>query len=220
MPSNISAHPFHICSQFPVNNPANTSNNPVSTSSAPPRTAAIASNVLVNTGARKSHNVFQMVVTTSLKFSKSNPIAFNRSTMPCPNESNFALISSQVAITLLRNSSFVFHKCMNAATSTPITATTARIGADNPPRTPPNAPAPLVNADIAPVTPDSTLNSGEIAAVSAKTPAIMVKVVGDIFLNASRTFSIASLIAGIYGMIASAISTPNDAIVGNTSAFS
>ena len=54
-------------------------------------------------------------------------------------------MSFQMLLMAVRNSSFVFQRFMNAATSVPMTATTATTGPDRPPRTTPS----LLNTPLA-----------------------------------------------------------------------
>ena len=121
---------------------------------------------------------------------KSKPSAFSRSVIPWAKAWNFALIPSQIAITLFRNSSLFFHRFTKAATRTAITATTAMTVPDTPPRatfsalnTPPafftaeptfRMPLPSLAKAFMPVpTVDivfpSTTSSGPMAAASAAT---------------------------------------------------
>lgn len=137
--------PSHTCDQLPVKIPINTSRIPVITPRTPSRILAICVNTPSNTGARKLHNAFQMADTTSLKFWKSKPNALSLSVMPFANPLKISLMRFQIAIILSRNSSFVFHRWIKAATNVPIIATTATTGAEMPP----------IAAPTFPITPDS-----------------------------------------------------------------
>ena len=132
--------PSHTCDQLPVKIPINTSRIPVITPSTASRIFAICVKTPSNTGARKLQSPFQMADTTSLKFWKSNPKAFSLSVMPCAKPLNTDLILSQIAIMLFLKSSLVLHRCTKAATSVPITATTATTGAEIPPMAAPTFP--------------------------------------------------------------------------------
>ena len=128
MPPNISLIPVQHCSQFPVNNPINTSKSPVMTSRTVPRTVDITENAASNTGASRLQKPSHRAFSTSTMLSKSNPRAFSRSVIPAQNSCTLETMPSQIAVIASRNSSLVSHRCLNAATSVAMTATTASTG--------------------------------------------------------------------------------------------
>ena len=75
-----------------------------------------------------------MAFRTSVIFLKSKPRALSRSVIPWAKAWNLALIPSQIAMILLRNSSLFFQRFTKAATRTAITATTASTVPDTQPR--------------------------------------------------------------------------------------
>ncbi len=132
--------PFHICGQFPVNRPINTSRMPVITSSTVERTVAIAWNAPSRTGASREQKPFHTAESTSVISLKLKPSAFSLSTILWQKVLAVSLMVFHVLMMASRNPSLVFHKCRKAATSVPITATTATTGAEMPPIAAPSFP--------------------------------------------------------------------------------
>ena len=81
-------------------------------------------------------------------FWKLKPRAFSRSTIPWQKVLTVSLMVFQVPMMASRNPSLVFHKCRKAATSVPMTATTATTGAEIPPMAAPSFP----NSPVPPCT--------------------------------------------------------------------
>ncbi len=136
IPENISLIPVHACSQSPVNMPINTSNIPVRTSRTVERTVATAEKAPSNMGARRLQNsvhIFFIPSTTSPKPLKLIPSADSLSFMQSAKSVKVFFMLFHMAVTFSLNSSFVFQRVTKAATSVPITATTATTGADIPP---------------------------------------------------------------------------------------
>ena len=146
MPENISLIPDHICSQFPVKSPINTSSSPVSTSSTVPRTVEMILNAASNTGARSSQKPFQIFFSVFTTAVKSILRAASLSLIPSTNACTFLTIPSQIAVMAFLNSSLVSHRCLNAATKTATTAITASTG----PATAPSALASPVTEPLLP----------------------------------------------------------------------
>ena len=88
--------------------------------------------MLLNTpsmiGANKLQKPSQIALTTSPKFSKSNPSELSLSVMCCPNSVNTVLILSQISVILFLKSSFVFHKVTTTAVIPAIAATAIPTG--------------------------------------------------------------------------------------------
>ena len=194
MPSQIEENtPFtasHAPDQFPWKRLLNTSKRPSSTSSTVPNIVEITWNAPSNTGASTSQNLFHTALMTSVMSLKEKPRAFSRCTMPSEKALNFAFSPSQMAVTLLRNSSLFFHRFTKAATRTAMTATTASTVPDTPPRatfsalnTPPlfftklvtfrmplpNLAKPFIAVPTFVTTVPSTTSSGPMAAARAAT---------------------------------------------------
>ena len=93
------------------------------------------------------HSPSHAAFSTSVKLSKSNPRAFNRSVMPCVNPVKVLLICSQMAMILLLNSSLVFQRCTKAATRAATAAIMASNGPSDTPNAPVTAPIPLCTAE-------------------------------------------------------------------------
>ena len=87
-----------------------------------------------NTGARNSHRAFHTVLIAALTLSNVMPMPPRRSFSPSMNPPTVAWISFQIPMMVVRKPSFVFHRCINAATRAATTATTASTGADTPAR--------------------------------------------------------------------------------------
>ena len=71
---------------------------------------------------------------------KSNPRLFSFAVISCAKAENVALMPFQISVIAVRNSSFVFQRFINAATSVPMTATAATTGAEMPPKAAPSFP--------------------------------------------------------------------------------
>ena len=140
MDEKISFTPVHAWDQFPVKMPMKISSSPVSTPSTVSRIVAIMLNAPSNIGARIVHKPSHTVLINAAISEKLIPRAESRSLTPSTNPLTAVLILSHVLMIASRNPSLVFHKCTNAATRTAITATTARTGAETPPRAAPSFP--------------------------------------------------------------------------------
>ena len=81
-PEKIVLMPSHICDQFPVNSPINTSRMPVSASKTADRTAETAWKASSKIGASREQKPSQTAEMTSVMFVKLKPSSFRRSTMP------------------------------------------------------------------------------------------------------------------------------------------
>ena len=125
--------PFQTLSQSPVKMPMNTSSIFRIMSVTALKISAISWKTPSNTGAKKLQSPSHTVFMTSAMSLKLNPSPFSLSTMPCVKFWKIFFICSQIAVILFRNSSFVFQRWTNAATSTAITATMATTGALMPP---------------------------------------------------------------------------------------
>ena len=186
----ISFTPVQTISQSPVKIPAKTSNKPVSTPSTVSSTFSMISNTAIKTGASRLQKPSHILPMAAVMSSKLMPRFARRSLIPSTNPENTDLIFSQIAITFSRNSSFVFHRCTKAATSTATAAMTRPMGEVRKPMafpsTPLIPPSPcifvprvmmpfprLAKPDIAEPTVDMTFpsinSSGPIAATSAST---------------------------------------------------
>ena len=71
---------------------------------------------------------------------KSKPRLFSLSVISWAKAAKVALMPSQMAVMAVRNSSLVLQRVINAATSVPMTATTAMTGAEIPPSAAPSFP--------------------------------------------------------------------------------
>ena len=137
---------------------------------------------------KPSHAAF----TASPKSSKSNPRALRRSVIPCVNSVNVPLICSQMLIILFRKSSFVCHRCTNAAAKSAITPTAAE--------------NPAVDTFKAPVTAENPflmlpriLGIFAIACISVPTTEITFPIAisnGEIAATAKAIFTIVSFTCG------------------------
>ena len=96
------------------------------------RVSAISWNAPVNTGARREQNPFQIAFSISVMFWKSKPRELIFSTISWQKPCTVDTIPFQISVMAVRNPSFVFHKVIKAAVSVPMTATTARTGAEMP----------------------------------------------------------------------------------------
>ena len=138
------------------------------------------------------HSPSHAAFTTSPKSSKSNPRALRRSVIPCVNSVNVPLICSQMLIILFLKSSFVCHRCTNAAAKSAITPTAAA--------------NPAVDTFKAPVTAENPflmlpriLGIFAIACISVPTTEITFPIAiskGEIAATAKAIFTIVSFVCG------------------------
>ena len=133
--------PSHTFDQLPVKIPIKISRMPVIIPNVSSSTFAMYVKTPSKIGARKLQNPSHTALMTSVISSKLKPNAFNLSTIPWVNPSKIPLILFQIAVTFFRKFSFVFQRCVNAATRTAMAATTASIGPRQALKPPPAAAA-------------------------------------------------------------------------------
>ena len=127
-PPNISCTPCQHRSQSPVNRPMKISKMPEITSNRPPRTEPISSNAPMNTGASNWQKPSHKGPIKSMNPVKRPPNKSNSSPRREKTPWNFSTMLFQISIILFLNSSFVSHKCLNAATNATTIAITTPTG--------------------------------------------------------------------------------------------
>ena len=152
---------------------------------------------------------------------KSKPRALSRWVSWSQKLRTFSTMPFQMLVIAVRNSSLVFQRCMNAATSVPMTATTAMTGAEMPPSAAPSLPnSPLalptrVDSSRMPLASElnlrravptvdmvlpSTMSSGPMAAARAATLRMVSLVLSSILLSLSTNDCTADTILRMVGI--------------------
>lgn len=131
---------------------------------------------------------------------KSKPRALSRWVSWSQKPRTFSTIPFQMLVMAVRNSSLVFQRCIKAATSVPMTATTAMTGAEMPPRAAPSLPN-------SPVTPPTRVESSRMPLASELNPRRAVPTVDMVFPSTISSGPMAAARAATLRMVSLVLSS-------------
>ena len=131
---------------------------------------------------------------------KSKPRALSRWVSWSQKPRTFSTIPFQMLVMAVRNSSLVFQRCMKAATSVPMTATTAITGAETPPSAAPSLPN-------SPVAPPTRVESSRMPFASELNPRRAVPTVDMVFPSTMSSGPMAAARAATLRMVSLVLSS-------------